>query len=221
MADYDDIQVEDAPPWLSDLFGVLWNRILGTVKNAVAQAAREAVLCRFPSRAPIDALPDLLDSRNLDPVWNEDERSVRTRIKRVWPTWTEGGRPSSLEDALRLAGFTNLETREQKHDSSLVWWEYEVWLFPPFPFADDYLADGRWDGPGVWDDGGAWAADMTPAMLARVRQALAKWPGLHTRCRSVVVVHAGEAWDASAPPGTWDDDPGATWGDEVSYLSPV
>lgn len=219
MADYDDIQVGNAPPWLSDLAGVLWNRILGAMKNAVVAAAKDAVFCRFPSRAPLDALPVLLDSRELDPIWNESEKSVRARIQRAWSTWTEAGRPASLEEALRLGAFTVFEVRERRIDTSLQWWEYEVWLFKPFPFVDDYLADRRWDDPGVWNDGGVWAPDMPPPNLARLRRMLKKWPGTHTRCRWIVVVHDGETWDATAPPGTWDDDPAALWGDDVSYLS--
>lgn len=217
---YDDYQVRRAPSWLSDAAGIVWNRVLGTMKNAVTAATEAAVMCRFPSRAPLDALPVLLEDRQLDPPWNETESSVRARLKAAWATWTEAGRPKSLADALRLAGYTKFEILEQKDDPTLEWWEFEVRLYPPFPWVDQYLIDGRWDDPGVWDDGGVWAPDMPLPDMARVRQAVAKWPGTHTRCRGILVVHAGEAWDASAPPGQWDDDPNATWGDDVSYLAP-
>lgn len=218
---YDDIQVEDAPPWLSDESGSRWNKILGTMKNALAAAAREAVLARFPDRAPLDALPELLADRNLDPAWAESAPAIRERIKRAWRTWTKAGLPASIEEALRLAGFAYLEIREQTQDSTLAWWEFEVRLFAPLPFVDDYLADGRWGDPGVWGDGGVWSPAMPPPLLARLRLLIKKWKGTHTRCRSVVVVHAGETWDATAPPGTWDDDPNALWGDDVTYFAVV
>jgi len=217
---YDDYQVQDAPSWLSDLAGVLWNRVLGTMKNAVTAAARAAVMARFASKAPIDALPVLLEDRVLDPAWNENETSVRTRIQSAWATWAEAGRPASLAEGLRLAGWTNFEIREQPQDPTLRWWEFEVWLYAPFPFVDDYLADGRWDDPGVWDDGGVWAPALPVPDLARVRLVINKWKGTHTRCRQIVLVHAGETWDGDAPPGTWDDDPTATWGDDVSFFAP-
>lgn len=218
--DYDDFQVTFAPSWLSDLAGKMWNRCLGTVKQAFVEGVTAATQARFADLAPLDALPALLEDRNLDPAWRENELSVRARIKRAWSTWEKQGTKEGLAEAIELAGYTNYEIREQPQDGTLRWWEYEVWLRPPFPWVDDYLADGRWDDPGVWDDGGVWAADLPPEDLARLRRLVRKWKSKHAECRRIVIVHAGETWDATAPPGTWDDDPLATWGNDVSYLSP-
>jgi hypothetical protein len=199
---------------------LLWNRTLGIVKQAVAEGAKAAVMVRFAATSPLDGLEALLEDRGLDPAWRETETSVRARIQRAWSTWQKAGTKPGMAEALQLAGYTNFEIREQPQDGTLKWWEFEVWLFPPFPWTDDYLADGRWDDAGVWEDGGVWAPDMPPEDLARVRLVVRKWPGTHTRCRQIVIVHAGETWDATAPPGTWDDDPTATWGDDVSCLTP-
>lgn len=217
--DYDDYQVEYAPSWLSDDNGKLWNRCLGLVKQAIVEGAKLATKMRFADTAPIDALPVLLEDRDLDPAWGENETSVRARIKRAWVTWLMAGTKAGMSEGLRLAGYTNFEIREQPQDGTLKWWEFEVWLTPPFPWLDSYLADGRWDDPGVWDDGGLWAPDLPPPDLARLRLVVRKWKPAHASCRAIVIVHAGEQWDASAPPGTWDDDPTATWSNDVSYLS--
>lgn len=218
--DYDDHQTTYAPSWLQDPSGWLWNKVLGTMKNGVAYAAREAVKMRFADTAPLDALSALLEDRGLDPAWREDARSVRARIKAAWETWQLGGTKAGIARALELAGYTNYEIREQPQDGTLNWWEFEVWVFPPFAWADTYDSDGRWDDAGVWNDGGSWAEDLPAPDLSRLRLVVRKWKGTHARCRSIVVVHRGVTWDADAPPGQWDDDASATWGDDVSYLSP-
>lgn len=220
--DYDDYQTtapDAAPPWLSDLQGWLWNKCLGLMKQSLVETTKSAVAMRFASHAALDALPVLLDDRGLDPAYDEEEGRIRLRIRKAWSTWMKAGTKAAIVEALELAGYTNFEIREQPQDGTLKWWEFEVWLFRPFPWVDQYLADGRWDDPGVWEDGGVWAADLPRADLSRLRAAIRKWKGVHAICRAIVVVHAGETWDATAPPGTWDDDPDAIWGDDVSVLA--
>jgi hypothetical protein len=219
--DYDDYQVENAPSWLQGRWGRAWNRVLGTMKQTVAEAVRVAVKARFAATAPLDALHHLLEDRNLDPAWNEHSDAVRLRIRRAWRTWSKAATKAAIDEALRLAGYTSFEIREQPQDGTLRWWEFEVWIFRPFPWLDFYLDDGRWDDPGVWDDGGVWAPDMPAPDLARFRMLVKKWKSLHSYCRAGVVVHAGETWDADAPPGTWDDDPDAIWTDDLSYIAVV
>lgn len=218
--DYEDYQVKSAPPWLQDADGQSWNRVLGLAKQSVLEAARAAVKARFSSTAPLDALHELLEDRGLDPSWKETEPSVRERIRRAWNTWEKAGSKLGMGEALELAGYTNYEIREQPQDGTLAWREFEVWVLPPFPWVDLYSADGYWDDAGVWGDGGLWAPDLPPEDLARLRLIVRKWKPTHTVCRNIVIVHAGETWDATAPPGTWDDDAAATWGDDLSYIAP-
>lgn len=220
MGDYDDYQESKPAPWPKGDDAKLWDRVLGLMKQALVEGVKLATKMRFADTAPLDALPVILEDRNLDPAWRESETSVRARIKRAWTTWLLAGTKAGIEEGLRLAGYTNFQVREQPQDGTLRWFEFEVWLFPPFPWVDQYLADGRWDDPGVWDDGGTWSADLPVEDLARLRLVVRKWKSKHSECRRIVIVHAGEAWDATAPPGTWDDDAAATWGDDLSYLAP-
>ena len=215
--DYDDYQVATAPPWLSDANGTLWNRVLGTVKQAIIEGAKAAVKARFADAAPLDALPHLLEDRGLDPPWRETGNAIRSRIKRAWDTHMMSGTKLGMIQALKDVGYENVEVLERPQDPTLAWWQFEVRLSPPFPWRDDYLADGRWNDPGVWDDGGLWAGDVPVPDLDRMRLIVSKKP-THAECRGVVVVHAGETWDADAPPGTWDDDATAMWGDDVSVI---
>jgi hypothetical protein len=218
--DYDDYQVASAPPELRGENGTLWNRTLGIVKDAIATATRAAVMQRFADFATPSTLVALLEDRNLDPAWREDETSVRARVKAAWETWGLAGTPAGMGRGLQLAGYVDYEIVEQPGDPTLQWFEFYVIVRPPFPWVPTYLDDGRWDEPGVWDDGGSWAPDLPPEDLSRLRLVVRKWKPLHARCTHIRVVHGGETWDATAPPGTWDDDATATWGDDVSYLAP-
>lgn len=217
--EYQDFQVEDAPSWLQNPKGRIWNAVLGLMKQAAREAAVAAVKMRFASTAALDALPHLLEDRNLDPAWNETETSVRARIRKAWVTWMLAGTKLGVGEALKLAGYTNFDIREANTDGTLAWWQFEVFLFTPFPWPDEYLADGRWDDPGVWDDGGVWATDLPAPDLTRLRALIKKWKPTHSRCRAIVLVHAGETWDADGPTATWDDVV-ETWGNDVSVISP-
>jgi hypothetical protein len=153
--DYDDFQVASSPSWLSGDNGTMWNRVLGIVKDSFAAAARSAVKARFAATAAVDGLVYLLDESNLDPAWRENETSVRARIRARWQTWGTVGTIEGVAAALTLAGYTNFQVNDQKLDGTLKWWEFEIILFPPFPWLDTSKSDGAWDDAGVWDDGGS------------------------------------------------------------------
>lgn len=192
---------------------------MGLVEQSLIEAARDAVDARFPTRAPEDALPELARDRKIEFGFNESSESLRERIRTAWRRWKMAGTKAEMDAALRLAGYTNFEIRERPADGSLAWYEFELVIFRPFPWPDDYLADQTWDAAGTWGDGGNWAADMPQEDLERLRSIVRGKP-THAICRSITIVHDGETWDADAPPGTWDDDPLAEWTDNVSTLSP-
>lgn len=191
------------------------------MKAAVAEATREAVKARFADSAAIDTLHNLLADRNLEPVWNENETSVRARIKDAWKTWGLAGTKAGLAKAFQLAGYTNFFFIEQPGDPTLRWWEFDLLIYPPFPWSPTHRTDGRWDDAGDWGDGGAWAEDMPEAALERARLLIRKWKPKHSHCRRLIITHAtygDHTWDSAAPPATWDDNPDATWDSDNSYL---
>jgi len=219
--DYDDYQVNDAPGFLSKPNGTLWNRVTGTIKNAIGATARAAVKARFASTATVDTLVWLLEDRNLDPAWRETSLSVRARIKAAWSTWEKAGTKAAMTEALELAGFTSFQVNDQADDGSLQWWEFDLIVYPPLPWTDISKSDGLWDDAGVWEDGGSWAQAAPPEIIARLRLIARKWKPTHARCRRIVIFHlaAGETWDVTAPPGLWDE-PNSLWNDDFSYISP-
>jgi hypothetical protein len=218
--DYDDYQIASAPSWLGGENGTLWSRVQGIVKDAIAAAVRAAVMQRFAQFATPSSLSFLLEDRGLDPAWRENETSVRARVKAAWDTWAKNETVIGMEQALALAGYTDYAVIDQALDGDLRWWEFYIVVRPPFPWTDTYLSDGLWGDAGLWNDGGSWAADAPPEELSRLRLIARKKP-THATCRYIVIIHAGAEWDADAPPGEWDDDATATWGDEVSYVSPL
>jgi hypothetical protein len=219
--DYDDYQVASAPAWLAGENGSLWNRCLGMMKDAFRQAAMTAVFQRFVDFAHVSSLASLLAEKNLPPAWNETESSVRQRIRDAWITWDLSGTVQAIEAALQQAGYTTFQVVTAAGDGSLNWWEFDVYIYQPFPWAETFLADGTWGDGGIWEDGGSWAGDMPEDALTRLRVLIRKWKALHSSCRYLVVVHGTTAdltWD-SLPGATWDDDPFATWDTPTSYLT--
>lgn len=216
--DYSEYQTERAPTWLQDVGARAINEALGFLKDAFVYSAKEAVKARFPTYAPLDAMSALAADRSLLIGYRESAAALRERLRRVWRTAAMRGTKPGMIAALNEAGYSNVDVREQPQDGSLQWWEFDVWIFAPFPWPNDYLQDGRWDDAGTWDDGGLWANEIPLADVGLLRAIVRKGTPRHARCRQIVVVHAGESWDASAPPGTWDDIPTATWGNDVTIL---
>lgn len=217
--DYDEYQVATAPAFLRGENGTLWNRVLGIVKDAFVAGAKAAVTARFPSRATPDTLVHHLEHRRLDPAWNENAASALARVKNAWKTWNAYGTLEGFTRELQLAGYVNFRIVEQPQDSSLQWFEFDIVVEPPFPWEDRSRDDGAWNDYGFWNDGGSYSSAVPPDHLARLRL-IAKKKATHARCRQIVVIHVGETWDATAPPGTWDDDAAATWTDAISYIAP-
>jgi hypothetical protein len=222
MTDYDDYQISRTD-FIGGENGTLWKRCLGIFKDAIVAAGKAAVKARWANTSTPSALVDCLENQGLDPAWNESESSVKARLLATWSTHEQGQTIAGISAALEAAGYADYQIIESTADPSLQWFEFDVVVSPPFPWADNSREDGAWDDPGVWDDCGNYAAVMPASDLARLRLIVSgRHKPTHARCRNIVVQHlgGGEAWDDTAPPGLWDDDPTATWSDGASFISP-
>jgi hypothetical protein len=217
MADgYREYQRDTGPEWTQRPNFRLWNEARGLLKDAFKDLAIIAVKARFPSYAHPSDLLAIAEERALPVGYRENQARLSARLKRAWDQWQEGTRPVGLKLALELLGYPDVEIREPKDDDTLQWFEFEVRLRPPFPWPDEYLADRYWGDPGLWDDGGIFSNAIPPAELELLRATIRLTKPTHSRCRAIVIIHDGEAWDFDAPPGDWDTDTTATWGDDVT-----
>lgn len=219
MTDYSEYQVKTAPSWLSRFNGVIWNTVLGYLKDALLASAKGAIYNRFASRCHLDALEYLAHDKDIAIGYEEDEPQLRARIKGAWSSHENAGRRIGFLNALSLAGFDNVQIREKKDDDTLEWFEFEVWLIYPFKWPDPFDDDGFWTlSGGVWDDGGVWPEDVPAKYLNLVRSIISKWKPTHTRCRKIVFVHGGDFWtDTDAT--TWELTSTDVWDEQVTEHS--
>jgi hypothetical protein len=212
--DYSEFQVLDAPAWMGRTWGEKWNYFLGLFKDGFEEAARTAVRVRFPNLCPPDALDALAFERNLERGFRDTLVQYRARVHGAWETWEWAGTKKGLSDAIVAAGYETpiiFEYRDWPYTGR--WWDFWVVLLPPFPWEGGE-ADGVWDGPGTWGDGGAWAYDIPDDDLRRLRALIKKWKPTHMHCVNAFLVWENELWD---DPGNWDD--GGNWQSNVSYLT--
>ncbi len=219
MTTYEEAQVERAPGWLQSLAGRAWNTGYGLMKDALLEAAKVAVKGRYASVADTAGLELSAIQARYAPTYRENASRLRARVRTIWRDAEESQTKIGLTHALEQAGYVGPVVRDQADDSSLAWWEFEVILFGPFPWFDDYLASGRWGDPGVYGDGGPWGYAVPRDEVDLLRAIVRRHTPRHARCRAILVVHAGETWDNDVG-GTWDDF-AETWGNDVTHIGAI
>ncbi len=193
MTDFDDYQADVAPPWLGGPFGELWSRILGLGKQGAIVAAKNAVKNGFATIADPDALLEIAATFNLDVGFDEVSSRLRARILAAWETWQLAGTLPGMVRAFDSIGFA-IEIREQPQSSVLQWWQFDVTIHPPFPWA-------------------GLAPENVPLAYRALFVALVrKWKPTHSECRRLEVNCYGETWTVrQARRGTWDAPPPEPW----------
>ncbi len=212
MTDYREIQAEEQPSWMQNAAGRAWNEAHGIIKDCLLEAAKVATRSRYASRATVDALPMIAANFGLGVGYRESEPRLRERLRTGWEQNQARASVSGLIRSLTAAGYVSPEVR-----TGISWFEYYVVLRQPFPWVSDYLADGRWGDTGWWGDGGMFTSAVPQDEVFFLRDIVRRHHPVHARCTGIYVVHAGEYWDETAPPGTWDDAP-VTWGDDVTLI---
>lgn len=209
MTEYREYEQDTAPGWMAGFWGSAWDYVMGLAKDALVQAARDAVKARFAAIAPVDALPRLLRDFVLDDPYNETTDGVRARLAQVWTTWSLAGTKAGLIAALETAGYTNVTLTER---AGPTWRDFTVTLRPPF--AWDHLIQpwARWDDGWLWDGGYRWAGIAPPGERERVLAIIRKWKPTHARLKWVLVEVAGPYWGET----TWG---GSTWGGSAEFWS--
>ena len=104
---WEDYQEELAPPWLRAGSGKGWLRALGNQKDLAELRVKDAVKARFPLQAPVDALGNLANERQLAQGTTESQSAFRARLRAAWDVWPWAGTPTGLLRALYYAGYPN------------------------------------------------------------------------------------------------------------------
>lgn len=196
MADLVEITLDRAPPWLLGPWGKALLFVLGSVKQAFVDAARQAVKARFPQVAPSDALPALAASRMLFAGKGESQASLRARILRAFIIWQYCGTKKGLLDALDALypeNPANSEIEEYWDDPAAFgidnarWARFrlEMWI-PHWGIAP------AWDAF-HWDDGSHWDVTAPEAEIRALRATIHRWTPAYAKCVRLRVHAAGGA----------------------------
>ena len=205
------------PRWLRGRFGGGWMESHGLVLDGLIEGARQAVLSRFVTRAPADALPYLASERQLERMPGQTEANWRQTLLDAWNLWVWAGTKRGIRDAVLRTGYATDVAVYNAHEwpdgpNVQGWATFWVTLS-----GVAWTNDGVWDDPGVWDDGGTWDSTATIDEVDRVLRQVLLWKPAEAYCGGVIVVLNGELWDW--PEGTWDD-PGGTWDAESVIWQP-
>lgn len=212
--DFATYSVESAPAWLRRPQGEAWLLVQGLAKDALVEAARQAVLARVVARAPSDALPLHANDRSLEQAPAESLSAWRTRLDAAWAVWPTAGTNPGILNALAAHGFVGVQLTEARDLEPLSPLWARFWLaLPSVPWG----FDGDWSDPGTWDDGGVWDTTASVNEITALVRLIRTWKGGHARCVSVTFLMGSDLWDV--PPDDWDD--GGVWAEgEPSYLYP-
>lgn len=97
----------DFTPWfLRGAWGQKWVAAWGTVYESIAELIRFAILARYPSTGPNDALPIQGAERQIrrTPLASIDK--YRAQLVRARDLWRRGGTRRGIREALEADGFT-------------------------------------------------------------------------------------------------------------------
>ncbi len=194
---YEEWMEKVQPPWLQNEAGRRWARALGHVLDGAVDGARDAVLARYPSYAPEDALNLVGEGRALRRFPpDEPDASYRERVRHAWDWWLRAGTKPGMEAELARLGF----------HARVIEGPFETYFDGAWRFGD---YEGAFTGP-------AWAEfilEVSPAgpwtarERAYLRHAVQELKPAHAVLREVrlllrdgrvlrlAALPAGEAWD--------------------------
>lgn len=170
----------------------LWLGVGETVDTA-AERLRLALRCRFPSLAPVDALPLISAAQNLDYPSAMAPEFARLRLADPWGLWELAGGRARLLSELGVFGLANCEVvswRDLRNQGvvnpfggdSSCWY---LIVRQPHPWRPPVL----WDGGALWDQAGiTWdLSGHDPVFWGQILRVLAKWGPAAASCRFVEI----------------------------------
>ncbi len=191
------------PKWSRRKWGRRYFSTIATMLDAFPKAAEAAVLARFPSFAPLDALAVHSDERRLERGPAELSTTFRARLRNAFQAYGEGRSSKGMQNRLREAGFTTATVYEANDFAPVTgrsWALFSVVIFDPTLVAFTF----RW-GDGTRWGAGTWGG-VAPLNQTTIRKLIAKWKAPYALLDGVTVVATGRPW------GTFRWGDGTTWG---------
>lgn len=93
-------------PFQQGYWGSVWGASFGTVKDQLLSQWKLGIMCRFPLYAPLDALGEIAQERQMFQGPLETTAHFVPRLLNAWGLWTIGGTYWGLLAALAGAGYT-------------------------------------------------------------------------------------------------------------------
>ena len=92
--------------WMSDPYGLAWLAAMGASKDFLVDLAKQAVKCRMPGLAPLDALALLGQERGIFQAPGESAAAFAVRVINAWQAWQLAGGAWGILYQLALRGYT-------------------------------------------------------------------------------------------------------------------
>jgi hypothetical protein len=204
--DYWQFQKDQSPAFVG-LEGENWFVFWGHLKDAFAEAAKDAVKARFPSLAAVDALEAQAADRNNERYPAESEELFRVRLAETFDRYQWLGTPPGVIAAVeQTPGVTDVVYREawQWDPGSPLWARFWVVL------ATTWELPVAWGDPGeTWGGGRLWGLSTSRESVAFLRRQVRRWKAAHAKCAGLLV-KIGDATVWGEPDRTWGG--GRTWG---------
>lgn len=191
-----------SPPWLLGPYGEGWGLVMGLLKEARAEGAREAVLQRFVQLCAKDALDEHGSERQIPRAPGETLPQYRGRLAIAWDAWEKAGTPAGVLEQLAPAGIESVTLTEGASiDPSVAstWAKWYLTVGNPHPFTDPIIlgptpvGSGRLMGDG-WLMG---FADGTA--IAYTRVIVRKWGAAHAICTGISIIDTGGTYSRRLP----------------------
>lgn len=220
------------PYWLTEGEGELVLYSLGLLKDATAEYARQALLARFPSYAPLDALDVIGRDRRIVRGISETIGDFRARLR----GWRQAlrFRGNAFSMLRQIRAYCGPTVRVRSVDRRGNWYTIDR---DGTESVSLKTSNWNWDALGperfsrfwiiIYPDAGspwalapsaiaAWAAEtdthltysmsMTTEHAATIRDIIRVWQPDGTRCEWVIVAFGDASFDPTAP------EPDGTWG---------
>lgn len=192
-----DYQLSLCPPWLLDLYGEALELVLGLMKDALAEGAREAVVQRFVRFCAADALRYHGDQVQILRAPGETTEQFRARLLRAWSAWSKAGTGGGILLQLEPVGIGSATITEGASvDPSVTssWAKWYLTVHEPHPFTRPITY-----GSGHTYGDGALYGFGDDFAIAYVRAVIRKWQPAHVLCTGVVVEFSAPLIDVRLP----------------------